>query len=38
MPGRLEMAVVLIPLVIIITGGVAVFIVRSSEADHLKWG
>ena len=38
MPGRLEMAIVLIPLVIIITGGVAVFLVRSGEADEPEVG
>ncbi len=38
MPGRLEMAILLIPLVIIITGGVAVFLVRSSEADQPEVG
>ncbi len=38
MPGRLELAIVLIPLVVIITGGVAVFVVRSSEADQPEVG
>ena len=38
MPGRVELAIVLIPLVVIITGGVAVFVVRSSEADQPEVG
>ena len=38
MPRRLELAIVLIPLVIIIAGGVAVFLVRSGEADEPEVG